>query len=178
MTTEHASASVIDRLRWVFAIAVTVLVSGLIVTGWTTARHRSPDAGIPDWMALLIVIAVGIAFGFVVRYWRRRPILPGRPDDYASTIALRIATASVPSLMGLGMYLASGSWWPHLIGTVTSLALLTWALPSEADLDRHHRLAIGPPPMPPDEAWGAADPDEPAPWDDEHGGHGHGLVDF
>lgn len=178
MTTDTTTSSSVDRLRWVFALAVTVLVIGLIATGWATMRHRSPDAGIPDWMAFIVVVAFGVALGFVVRYWRRRPILPGRDDDYASTIALRIATAALPSLIGFGMYLASGTWWAHLLGSALSFGWLSWAVPSDADFERHQRLAIGPPPMPPDEAWGAAGPEEVAPWEDEHGGHGHGLVDF
>ncbi|MDX1449915.1 MAG: hypothetical protein R3246_12720 [Acidimicrobiia bacterium] len=179
MTREPVpSGIVVDRLRWVYAAAVTLLAVALIASGWATVRHRSPDGGLPDWMGMLVIAAVGIVFGFVVRYWRRRPILPGREEDYAATIALRIGTAAVPSLAGLGLYLATGTWWVHFAGSVMSLVWLLWAVPSDRDYERHQRLAVGPPPMPPQEAWGAADPDEPAPWDDEHGGHGHGLVDF
>ncbi|MDH3470826.1 MAG: hypothetical protein OEM94_05875, partial [Acidimicrobiia bacterium] len=131
--------------------------------------------GIPVWVALPPVLAVGAIILFSVRYWRRRPIMPDHFADYAKTARFRAGLSLLPAAAGLLMTVLSGEWWIAAVGAVIGFASLAVAPTSDADYQRHVDLFVAVGEMPPEEKWGEAAPDEVTPWDDEHGGHGHGM---
>lgn len=152
----------------VFAAVLPLFVVGLVVA-------NANNNGIPAWVALPPVLAVGAIIALSVRYWRRRPIVPGSFTDYAKTARFRQGLSLLPVLTGDVMGALSGDWWIAAIGAVLSAATLAIAPTSNADYIRHSELFVAVGEMPPEEKWGEAAPDEVTPWDDEHGGHGHGM---
>ncbi len=173
MSVDRLPDPAIDRLRWAYALLVTVSLSlafgAALVAG-------DADGGAPAWLGITIAVAAGVVVAFVVRYYRRRPLEEPGVRDYAVTVLFRGGAGLLPALVGFGMSLATGEWWVGLIGTAFTIAALSWAVPSQTDYRRHRGLAVDVDPHPPDEVWGDTPPDYVAPWEDEPG-HGHGLRD-
>lgn len=151
------------------ALSLGPLVAGILLT------QVDQSGGIPAWVAVIPVLLVGAIALLAVRYWRRRPIAPGDWDAYAQTARFRIAMALTPAVNGLLFAQLASAGWIAAAGSLLSLAALAMAPTSEADYERHQALYVEQGEVPADELWGAAGPDEVAPWEDEHGGHGHGL---
>jgi hypothetical protein len=151
------------------ALSLGPLVAGILLT------QVDQSGGIPGWVAVVPVVIVAIVALLAVRYWRRRPIPPGDWDTYAQTARFRIAVALTPAVTGLLFAPLAAEGWIAAVGSLFSLVALAVAPTSEADYERHQELYLEQGEIPADEMWGAAGPDEVAPWDDEHGDHGHGL---
>ncbi len=158
---------IVHGLAYVIALA-------LIPIGGAVATARDDDI-VPAWIGIIVVAIIAVIAGFVTRYWRRRPVEPGHVADYASTALFRIGLGIDPALVALLFAWLAANGWVQVIGSLASLVVLSMAQTSENDYLRHQELAIAEAEMPPEEAWGSADPAEMAPWEDEHGDHGHGL---
>lgn len=165
-----------DQLRRLQIIhgAAAALSLGLLVAGILLAQVDQ-SGGIPAWVAVVPVVIVAVVALLAVRYWRRRPIPPGDWDTYAQTARFRIALALTPAVTGLIFAQLAAEGWIAALGGVFSLVALAIAPTSEADYGRHQGLYLEEGEMPAEEKWGEAGPDEVAPWEDEHGDHGHGL---
>ena len=164
----------IQHLQWVHGVGLAACLA-LIAIATAITRDSDVDT-VPVWFALLIVAVAGVPIAFTVRYYRRRPLEREGNRDYTITVLFRVGIALMPAVVAIVLAGISGSLLPQLLGSAISLVLLAWTVPSEGDYRRHRALAEEVGPIPPDEKWGEAGPDEVAPWDDEHGGHGHGLT--
>ncbi len=169
---ERPVARTIDILQWIYALVLAVCFLLVIAAGVLT-RDSSGDAPLPLWLGLLIVLAVAVPAGFTVRYYRRRPLLREGGRDYTVTLLFQIGMAASPAIVGFVFALLTESVWVQALGVLLALPGLISAVPSRSDYQRHRDLAEELGPMPPDEKWGEAGPEEVAPWDDEHGEHGH-----
>ncbi len=173
MTVDQLPARAVDRLRWVYAALVTASAALVFAAALVAG---DVDGGAPGWLGAVVTAAVGVIVLFVVRYYRRRPLEEAGVRDYAVTVLFRAGAAVVPVVVGFGLSLASGEWWVTPIGAAFAVAGLGWAVPSQADYERHRGLAVDIDPHPPDEVWGDVPPGYVAPWEAEPG-HGHGLHD-
>ncbi len=173
MSTDRLPGSALDRLRWLYAGLVTGAAALVFVSALLAGDI---DGGAPWWLGVVVTVGVGVVVLFVVRYYRRRPLEAAGARDYATTVLFRGSAAFVPALAGFAMSLATGEWWVSLVGAALALVGLAWAVPSQADYERHRGLATDVDPHPPAEVWGDTPPDYVAPWDAEPG-HGHGLHD-
>ncbi len=165
----------IARLQWVHSAAWLATAAALFGAGVIDGRDGGGDVSV--WFALAVVAVTGAIALFVVRYYRRRPLEEAGLRPYAVTVLFRTGASLVPAALGLALGVAAGSWWVTLFGASLAGLGLLWSLPTATDYSRHRGLAVDTGPPLPKELWGAAPPEEVAPWDDEHG-HGHGLVDY
>ncbi len=170
MTTDQLPAPALDRLRWAYATAVLFAVA--LLFGAAVASREG--GSLPTWLAMAGVLVVAVPVLFVVRYYLRRPLERRGARDYAVTVLFRATAALAPAVAGFVLAVASGDWPVALLGTLFALTGLAWTVPSQADYGRHRALAIAIDPHPPDEVWGDTPPGYIPPWEDEHGGHGHG----
>lgn len=161
------------RLQMIHGAAALLSCGPLVLGILLTQADQS--GGIPAWVATAPVAIVAVIALLAVRYWRRRPIAPGDWRTYAQTARFRIALALTPAVTGLIFAQLAAEGWIAAVGGIASLAALTMAPTSEADYERHQALYVEEGEMPAEEKWGEAGPNEVAPWDDEHGDHGHGL---
>ena len=166
----------IARLQWVHSAAW--LATAFIPFAAGIFDGRDDGGRLSIWLGLAAVLAPGAIVLFVVRYYRHRPLEEPRLAPYATTVLFRTGASLVPATLGLAFGLATGSWWVALAGAAVAALGLTWSLPTATDYARHRGLAVDTGPPVAAEIFGAAAPDEPAPWEDEHGGHGHGIVDY
>lgn len=156
--------------------AAAALSLGPLVAG-VALSFVDQSGGIPAWVGLAPVVIVGIVALLAVRWWRRRPIAPGHWGEYAKTARFRIGLALTPAVTGLVFAQLAAEGWIAAVGGLFSLTAL-WITPtSTADYERHQALYLEKGEMPAEERWGEAGPDETAPWEDEHGSHGHGIGD-
>ena len=167
----NAPTTDLRRLQIIYGAAIVLSLGPLVAGIALTLADQS--GGIPAWVALPPVLIVGAIALLAVRYWRRRPIPPGDWGAYAQTARFRIAIALIPAVVGLIFAQLAAEGWIATVGGVLSLAALAAAPTSETDYQRHQELYVEEGELPAEEKWGAAGPDEVAPWDDEHGEHGH-----
>ncbi len=165
----------IERLRWVYAGLVGAAAVLLFVAAVLDAEDVG--GGLPAWFSALVLVAIAVPEWFVIRYFRRRPHEEPGLATYAKTVLFRAGVAMTPAVAGFALFLASGSWLVQLLGVALAVPGLAWSAPSVQDYARHRRLATEIAPPPPKEMWGNTPPGYVAPWEDEHGGHGHGLTD-
>ncbi len=173
---EQVSARDIERLRWAYSAAWVSIAAALFVAAVIDGNDRGGE--LSWWFGVAVVGAIGAFVLFVVRYYRHRPLQDARFRAYAATVLFRTGASLVPAALGLVFAIATGRWWVALVGVAIAGAGLAWSAPGEKDYARHRGLATEVPPMPSDGTWGAAPDGEAAPWEDERGGHGHGLVDY
>ena len=152
------------------------LAAAFAVTVPMVAVIAGPRTGtVPAWLGAAIVALVGLAAIVTVYFWRIRPIAPGAVNDYAKTVGLRVAIAVLPAAAGLAFSFVTGSWTVPLLGILLAVPGLIATVPSPADFDRHVELWFEVGDMPKDGVWGTADPHGIPPWEDQDGGHGHGI---
>ncbi len=169
----EVAAEHIERLRWVYAAFVAGVAALVFVAAVLAISGVGGD--VPAWLGLAVVAVVAVIGWFVIRYFRLRPHEDPGVRAYAPTVLLRAGVAVTPAAVGFLLFLATGNWAVQLVGALLTLPGLAWSAPSAADYARHRRLAIDVEPPPPDEVWGNTPPGYTPPWEDEHGGHGHGL---
>lgn len=155
--------------------AYAAIVAGVIAV--VVATPGVVDAGgIPAWYGWALVVMFAVWSIPTTLYWRIRPIAHGRVHDYRATIVVRMGVAVIPFLIGVVFYALGGGWGVVVAGGLAALIGLMASVPSSADYTRHRQLWDEPPPMPADHVWGAAGPDDLAPWEDPDD-HGHALFD-
>jgi len=168
---------VVDRVpRFLFLqVAFAAVVAALIATVVATSGI-SVDGSLPAWYGWGLVALTAIWAVPTTLFWRIRPIAHGKVHDYRATIAVRVAVAILPALVGIVFFSFSGSWGVLVLGALAAMVGLAASMPSSADFVRHRELWDHSAPMPADHVWGSAHPEELAPWEDPDD-HGHGLFD-
>jgi hypothetical protein len=122
-------------------------------------------------VTVIIIVGAGV-LSLVAVFWQlNRPIAD--PSQYRRAVAIRIVVAAVAPAVGLVATALTGEAWPAAVGFVAGLPALLVALPSAKGRERQLALATEGGDVPESDVWGSADEDEEAPWDPEHGQHGH-----
>lgn len=160
------------KLGWIgwFVPAATLVIT-LVVDGGSA----SPGTGLLV-VSVAAVVALAVGAWFTSGWLSQRPIAPGDFASYRRVFTSQLTWSVAVAVIGLALTGVTGSAWPGLAGALGSAVILAGTFPSAKRLAKHNMLFEEAGPMPvidPD----APPPEGPAPWEDEHGGHGHGLHD-